>query len=357
MQAKVLNQILSRGARCASTRSSLPILAYVKLQVEPGSVEISSTSLEKEITCTGAAEVAEMWAVCVPAKTLSDLVAVIAGEVTLEHDPRTNSLTVKTATGKTKINGMSADEFPAVHAKDLGAITFDMPFDVLAGIAQRVSICVSVDEARPVLQGVLITSKNNYLAAVATDGFRVTAWSTEMDSPEFSVVVPGTAIVEAAKLMVGDMQVTVSAGAVTFSDKNTTFTTRLIEGNFPDHNAIMPKSFKYTAEVHKSEFVAALRQASVMAGENKVCYFDFAAESTMTVRTVSDEMGECNINVETVMPFGALPPFAANLKFLREILEATDGPRITISVNQPNMPIGVQGLMVTHKTVIMPMKR
>lgn len=232
----------------------------------------------------------------------------------------------------------------------------------------QVSFAASSEESRPVLQGVLMEINNNKLSLAATDGFRISVRTAELSASQenpVKVIIPARSLSELARIATdGNETVTMivpqDRGQAIFHIKNAELVTQLIEGNFPDYRAIIPRSFKTRTVISTNEFLKACRQAEIIAREgNNVIRLNFqpqdGAPGTVEFSTQSEEMGSGEVVVDANIE-GPELLIAFNVRYLSEVLEVIGSPNTILETNANNTP----GLLSpvgndNFRHVIMPM--
>jgi DNA polymerase-3 subunit beta len=233
---------------------------------------------------------------------------------------------------------------------------------------QQVAFAASNDEARPVLQGVLAQLNDDMVMLAATDGYRISVRKAKLAVPgnqTLKLIIPARALTELARIATdGDqtlmMVVPQGRGQVIFHLKNAELSSQLIEGNFPDYNAIIPKSFKTHTVISTTAFHKACKQAEIIAREgNYVVRLNIMPGSTapgqVELSAQTEETGTSEIVVEANVD-GAGLVVAFNVAFLREVLENIKTSSVVLQTNANNTPA-----MVTpvgdedFQHVIMPM--
>jgi DNA polymerase-3 subunit beta len=181
MKVTVLQESLAHGlsvvSRAVSPRSTLPVLSNVLIATDEGRLRLSATNLELGITCWVGAKIAEEGSTTVPARTFADLVGTLPAEsVDLALNTSTQTLNVRCGASNTDIKCIDAQEFPPLPVPDLdGAIQLNVAD--FKEMVQQVIFAASVDEARPVLMGVLMLVDKDAITMAAADGFRLSARS------------------------------------------------------------------------------------------------------------------------------------------------------------------------------------
>ncbi len=354
MKASVLQNHLAHGlgvvSRAVSPRSTLPVLANVLVATDGGRLRLASTNLELGISCWIPTQISEEGAVTVPARTFADLINALPPEqVQLVLNTRTQTLNVHCGTNSTDIKGIDAQEFPPMPVPDL-AEGVSLNINDFKEMIQQVVFAASSDEARPVLQGVLMTINESEVTLAATDGFRISVRKTLLANPvrqKVSVIIPARALSELARIATdGEQTLTMNIpsgrGQVIFHLKDAELVSQLIDGNFPDYKVIIPRSTKTHTVVSTAGFLKACKQAEIIAREgNNVIRINLLSQGdepgVVEISAQSEETGASEVKVDANID-GQPLLVAFNVRFLREVLEVIKTPSVAIETNQNNTP-------------------
>jgi len=353
MKVTVNQQQLAHGlsivARAVSPRSTLPVLANILVATDEGRLRLSATNLELGITCWIGAQINEEGAVTVPARTLTDLVNTLPTEpVYLSLNTRSQTLTVRCGGSNTDIKGIDAQEFPPMPVPDLveGVALNVADFKEMI---QQVVFAVSSDEARPVLQGVLMTITGSDVTLAATDGFRISVRKAPLSNPvrPVTAIIPGRALAELARIAADGedtltMVVPPGRGQVIFHLKDAELVSQLIDGNFPPYQSIVPRSFKTHTILSTSAFGKACRQAEIIArdGNNVIrlsLYPHGDAPGEVEINAQTEETGNSEVKLDATID-GPQLVIAFNVRFLREVLDVIHTPNVALETNANNTP-------------------
>jgi DNA polymerase-3 subunit beta len=356
MKATVLQENLAHGlnivSRAVSSRSTLPVLSNILIATDEGRLRLSATNLELGITCWIAARIEQEGSTTVPARTFSDLINTLPGEqVLLSLDTNTQTLNVRGGSSTNDIKCIDAQEFPPLPVPDLeGAIQLNVAD--FREMIQQVAFAASVDEARPVLMGVLLQVDKDKLTMAAADGFRLSVRKATLSSPApapLSAVIPARCLVELARVASdGDAPLYMVApkgrGQVVFRVKDVEVTSQLIDGTFPDYQQIIPRKYTSRTLVSTAALLKACKQAEIFAREgSNVARLNIKSgngqlqPSEVEMTATSEETGKNETIVEaTVDGSGVLIAF--NVRFLREALEVIKTPNVALETSAPNAP-------------------
>ncbi len=371
MKATVTQQQLAHGlsvvSRAVSPRSTLPVLANILVATDEGRLRLSATNLELGITCWIGAQIVDEGAITVPARTLADLINTLPNnQVTLSLNTRSQTLNVRCGTSSTDIKGIDAQEFPPMPVPDL-AEGVALNVADFKEMIQQVVFSVSTDEARPVLQGVLMTIANGEVTLAATDGFRISVKKAALSNPvrPVTAIIPGRALAELARIAADGsdaltMVVPQGRGQVIFHLKDAELVSQLIEGNFPPYQSIVPRAFKTHTILSTAGFHKACKQAEIIAREgNNVVRVSLVphgdAPGELEISAQSEETGSSEVRIDATID-GPMLVIAFNVKFLREVLDVVKTPNVALETNANNTPALLRPVGdESFQHVIMPM--
>lgn len=367
------SKALTIASRFTTPKVQLPILANVYLSAKKNSLTISATNLEISVSLQLSATIEEDGDITIPSRTLTDIVSNLKkGDIALSTDDTLVHITASGFTGK--VAGMHGDDFPQVPkelsktASTIGTLDFSQALS-------KMLYAVSVDESRPILTGVLCILKDNEITLVSTDGFRLSKTSLPLqDQGEGTFIIP--------KGIVSEIVRTKDEGdTVSFSytkEENqfickigaTILSSRLIDGNFPDFDRIIPKETTTTITVGKSDLLRAVKIASIFAKDSANVIKLKVGESDISVSADSSQKGneETTIDAEITSSEKSVIPaksgtstnnlsIAYNCKFIEDFLSNMIGDELSLSLTTPSAPTifsDAKDLGFLH--IIMPIK-
>jgi DNA polymerase-3 subunit beta len=369
MKVTVQQQQLSHGvaivARAVTSRSTLPVLSNILIKTDEGRLRLSATNLELGISAWIGGNVAEEGAITVPSRTFADLVNNLPNDgVTLTVDARTQTLNVKCGTLNTDIKGISAEEFPPMPAPDMDTA---IPLNVanFKEMIQQVVFAASTEDTRPNLTGVHMTFESDNLVMAATDGYRISISQNAV--AQKPVLIPARALSELARVAVnGDetllMAFPAGRGQVIFHMTDVELVSQLIEGNFPNYQAIVPQAFKTRTVLSTANLLKACRQTEIIAREgNYIAKLDIQPEdgnthsAQMQISAASEQTGTSEVIVDASVDGNPLL-ISFNIKYLREALEVIKTANVVLETNAANTPGMLRPVGDdSFKHIIMPM--
>ena len=350
MKLSVMQENLARGlsvvSRAVSNRSTLPVLANVLLKTEDAGLKLTATNLEIGITYWVPGKIEADGSTTVPAKLLTDLVnSLPSGDrVDLALQPG-DTLHLKCGRFETHIKGIDADEFPAIGAAGERPTT-RVAQNVLRRALAETAFAAASDEARPILTGVLARFEGDQLTLAAADNYRIAVKTISiLDAvPETSVVIPARALNELARILadVDDpVEIVLAAGKnqILFHLDGIDLVSRLIDGQFPNYQKVVPQSHTTRAVLDREELLRAVRPAALIAHESaNIVKLQVSAdgEPGITVSAnaeVGDHVGQVEAAVE-----GDGTTIAFNARYLADVLTNVAADQFALELNGPLSP-------------------
>ncbi len=350
MKLSVMQETLARGlsvvSRAVSSRSTLPVLANVLLKTEDAGLKLTATNLEIGITYWVPGKIEQDGATTVPAKLLTDLVNSLPSGDRVDLEVATGEvLHVKAGRFQSHLKGIDADEFPAIGTGG-DRPTTRIAQNVLRRALAETTFAAASDEARPILTGVLARFEGNELTLAAADNYRIAVKTVPiLDAvPETSVVIPARALVELGRVLadVDDPVEVVIASArnqVQFHLDGIDLVSRLIDGQFPNYQQVMPQTHATRAVMDREELLRAVRPAALIAHESanivKLQIGD-DSEAGITVSAnaeVGDHVGQVEASVE-----GDGTTIAFNARYLADVLTNVTAEQFALELNGPLSP-------------------
>ena len=377
MKVTVLQENLARGlnivSRAVSPRSTLPVLGNILIATDEGRLRLSATNLELGITCWIGAKIEEEGSTTVPARTFSDLVGTLSDtQVEMSLTIRTQTLNLHCGASNTDLKCIDSQEFPPMQIADFTE-GLDINISDLKEMIHQVVFAASIDDARPILTGVLTSVDGDQIVMAAADGFRLSVSKTQLSSSAqrpISIVNPARALSELARIAGdGNQAVTMiippDRGQVIFRMSEIELVSQLIEGSFPDYEQIIPASCKTQAVLSTPAFLQACKQAEIFAREGShIARLNISPGGELQPGTVeiSGQSEETGYNQNVVDATIEGPPLliAFNVRFLREVLDVIQTPNVALETSietSPGVirPAGGQDSQDEFLHVIMPM--
>jgi len=278
-------------------RVTIPILSNVLLTTSGETLSLQTTDLEVAALAHVDATIQQDGRWTFDAKRLTDVVRALPAEadVSLAVTP-TGFLSLECQKAKYRIPGLAAESFPEIpRAEDPSEIT--VKGSALAHSFQRTLVSISTEETRFTLNGALAFAKDSTLTCVSTDGHRMTLQKCECGEGEIKrVLIPRRAMALAAKLFDSDQLVTVRLNKdkthMEFECGGRTLFTRLLTGNFPDYERVMPKDMPNWGQISGVELAKCVKRLMPFAEERSHSMRFHLSDEGIKITAAQSELGE-----------------------------------------------------------------
>jgi len=361
IQRETLLKPLQAVCGVVERRQTLPILSNVLVNVADGQLSLTATDLEVEMRAFVTVTKAEPGELTLPARKLMDICRALPEQAKIDISTDGSHAAVRSGRSRFSLATLPAAEFPNVEIiKD--SVEFDVPEKTFRELLDRTYFSMAQQDVRYYLNGLLLEISEGGLKVVATDGHRLAICEAEVPLavPEIKqVIIPRKAVLELLRLLgEGEEGVTIGVGSnhIQVALQDITFTSKLIDGRFPDYQRVMPKGGDKVLVAGRETLKQALTRASILSNEK---YRGVRLElSTATLRLLAHnpEQEEAEEEVE-VDYHGTNLEIGFNVTYLIEILSVLNSEQVQLSFSDGNSSclIGVPG-EEGCKYVVMPMR-
>lgn len=369
MKVQILQENLERAiniaTRFASTKAQLPILANILISTRKSKILISSTNLEISASVQVGAKVEEEGEISIPAKIISELSSNLPKE-TIDLQSDKEQLKISTSGFNSTVLGMNSTDFPKIPSILNSSNMIVVSRDLLANSLGKVIFSTSTDETRPILTGVLFIIKDKQLFLVATDGFRLSRKSIVLENfkgEAKSVVIPKGILNEISRgvfetdTIAFDLEE--SEKQVLFELGDTVFTSRLLEGEYPDFEKIIPKESSVKVLLDKEEFLRAVKLASIFAKEAANVVKLKILKDSIKVFAESGQSGsqEMKVDAKVEKTAGGEFEIAFNFHYLEDFLHSVAGEELSMEfINSTSAGVFKDTGDANYLHLIMPVK-
>lgn len=344
MKIKILKSDLVKNIQnvqnVVSSKSSLPILSNVLIESEKNEVKLTSTDLDIGIISTFTSEVEESGAITVPAKRFNDIVKELPDEDVLINTMKNNSMTIRCGKCFFKILGLPKEDFPKLpEFADAPHVIIKQA--VLKKMLTMTHFSMSHDETRYVLNGALFLFKEKQLIIVTTDGKRLSLVKEDIgrEMSERSIIVPSKTIYELNRALEhdGEAKMTFSENQVRFELNNITIISRLIEGEFPNYEQVIPKEAKEKIVVQREQFFLGIKRAALLTTPDSQSIKIDILKDKMIISKSNPNIGEAKEEIETSYK-GQETIVGFNPGYLTDVLKVVPKDELEIEVLGPDKP-------------------
>ena len=341
-----LAKALSTSSRFTSTKAQLPVLSNIALSAKKNRLLISATNLELSISVSIGAKVTKEGELTIPARVITDLVVNLnSGSLNLSSEKE--HLKISSNNFTSTISGMNSSDFPSIpYEVDKGATSFGK--DTIIDSLSLVLFAASSDETRPVLTGVLLIFEPGKLTFVATDGFRLSKKQINIKSLKSptgikNLILPKNSLSELSRLSSESEEIKLSLkegeSQVVFGVGDSVLSSRIIDGEFPDFEKIIPKETITKITLDKEELLRAVKLASVFARDAANVVKITVGKDTVNVSAESSQSGSQEMQVDAKVEGETKNlKIAFNYRFLEDFLNAVKADDVQIELGGSNSP-------------------
>lgn len=347
MQFQCVQEHLLRGVqtvgRAISPRASMPILGNILLETTKDGVRMAATDLELGIEAHVLGKVSEGGAVTLPARILTDIVSNLPeASVEIMVPEGDAKATITSESVKFEILGLPAADFPIMPSGD-GDMLVKIDAGLLRTMIRQTSFAVSTDETRPFLTGVYVVVESGTGQLVATDGGRLALRKSRIPGDangKISAIVPSKTMAELVRILgsvEGEVRIAFQDNQLVFALPGMRFVSRLIAGQFPNYEQVIPKDFKQRIRIGTERLLRAVRRASITARDSANVVRLTASEKTLTISSNTPDVGKAQEDI-LVQAEGDAIPVAFNAKFLLDALSNIDAAEVFFDLTGPLSP-------------------
>ena len=363
-----LASALARVQGIVEKKNTVPILSSVLLEAQGTELAVSATDLEIFLRSRYPVQIAKEGVVTAPAKKLFEIVRELPeGEVRLIAGDK-GWLRIEMGRARFKVMSLPKDDFPALPIEQEGE-KIELAPALLAEAIEKTSFAMSHDQTRQALNGILlevtpVAGDEADLRLIATDGHRLAFIKRRCKAAvagNRGIIVPRKAIAEVRKLIAEEgvgptVEISFQENRLFIGIGASLLVTRLVDGQFPDYNQVIPAGGTRVAVVERESFYRAVRRVSTVTADRvNLLKFGFSADK-VAVTAVNPELGEATEDVEIEFSGGDIE-LGLNARYVLDVFSVIEQEKVVIEMNEilsPALvrPLGDDG----YRCVVMPMR-
>ncbi len=342
-------------------RSTLPILTNVLLQTTPEGLILTATDLDVGIQCQfPLTQPIEQGAVALPARKLTTIIRELPDEIVTLEAKKNHTATLQCGQTNFRVPGLPAEDFPILPTAE-PSDRIALPQAALKTLIIQTAYAMSMEETRFVLNGALLSAQKNTLTMVATDGRRLAVSTASLSEPAktpLTVVIPAKTVRQLSRLL--DIDSTDDVTITPLKDNQLAFQfgwvrviTRLVEGQFPAYEKVIPHPSKSVVTGNRQALMSAVRRASLMTSATSQAVVFELGPNRLVVFKESPELGSAR--EELAVSYAGEPMTVAfNPEFWLDVLKTLDMEDVSIEVGGPDRPAVIRQPALTY--LVLPMK-
>lgn len=340
LQREALLKPLAQVVNVVERRQTLPVLANFLVQVNAGQLSLTGTDLEVEMVARSGVDDAQDGELTIPARKLFEIVRALpdGSRVTLSQSG--DKVTVQAGRSRFTLATLPANDFPSVDEVE-ATERITVPEAALKELIERTAFAMAQQDVRYYLNGLLFDLADKTLRCVATDGHRLALCETLLENPVGSkkqIIVPRKGVTELQRLLEGGdraLELEIGRNHIRVKRDDVTFTSKLIDGRFPDYAAVIPIGADQEVKLDREIFKAALQRAAILSNEKYRGVRVEVSPGQLKISAHNPEQEEAQEEVEADTHVDSLA-IGFNVNYLLDALNALRDEFIVIQLRDAN---------------------
>ncbi len=361
LQREAFLKPLAQVVNVVERRQTLPVLANFLVQVQDGQLSLTGTDLEVEMVSRIAVEDAENGETTIPARKLFEIIRALPDGSRITVSQTADKVTVQAGRSRFTLATLPANDFPSVDEVE-ATERVAVPEASLKELIERTAFAMAQQDVRYYLNGLLFDLRDKILRCVATDGHRLALCETELEAAagaKRQIIVPRKGVTELQRLLEGgdrEVELEIGRSHVRVKRDDVTFTSKLIDGRFPDYEAVIPIGADREVQVDREVLRAALQRAAILSNEK---YRGVRVEVTpgqLKISAHNPEQEEAQEEIEAQTQVTDLA-IGFNVNYLLDALSALRDEHVVIQLRDSNSSALVrEAAGAKSRHVVMPLR-
>jgi DNA polymerase-3 subunit beta len=341
-------------------RQTMPVLANVLLSARDNRLSVTGTDLEVELVATNQVSVQQAGDITVPGRKLLDIFRSLPEKTSITLTTDGERVSLRAGRSRFTLSSLPAAEFPLVeeiHAQQ----TLSVPQGEFRRLIDKTHFSMAQQDVRYYLNGLLLETDGKALRAVATDGHRLALCEIELSGKANAtqqVIIPRKGVLELQRILgtEGTIELAVGTNHVRAKIDDIRFTSKLIDGRFPEYSRVIPASPPRTLEADRETLRQALQRTAILSNEKYRGIRLTATPDLLTLQAHNPEQEEAEDQVE-VSYQGEEVEIGFNVNYLLDALSAIESDKVQIGLTDSNSSCLIHAPGTTHtRYVVMPMR-
>ena len=340
IQSELLLQPITQVVGVVERRQTLPVLANFLITARDGKLSVTGTDMEVELITTVSANVESEGETTVPARKLVDIVLMLPEGVEVTAVPEGDKLTLVSGRGRYTLATLPATEFPATDQFETLEI-IKIQEDTLKMLLDKTAFAMANQDVRYYLNGLLFDFHDNTLSTVATDGHRLAICDMDGEigvAESRQLIVPRKGVLELSRMLTDRkniVELALGKNHIRLVKGSTVFTSKLIDGRFPEYRAVIPQGTDSHILIDRAAFTRALERASILSNEKYKGVRLEASDGRVKIIAHNPQQEEAVEELEATLNFDQLA-IGFNVTYLLDALKAVDAETILVELKDAN---------------------
>jgi len=354
---KPLQQVIGVVER----RQTLPVLGNVLINASKKSICLTATDLEVELQSHVNIAVTEIGEITLPARKLLDICRTLPAEAQMDISVKNDRALVRSGKSRFTLSTLPASEFPVID-KIKSARKFAVQEKALHDLIERTAFAMAQQDVRYYLNGLMLEPSGSTLRAVATDGHRLAMCELAVDvgdGIDQQVIVPRKGVQELHRLLEqkeAEIQVEIGSNHIRITTDELRFTSKLIDGRFPDYTRVMPKNADKRLQINRDLLRQALTRTSILSNEKYRGIRLDLSENNIKIQAHNPEKEEAVEELDANYDHEDMV-IGFNVTYLLDVLNAIDTDDVEVFLCDGNSSVLINKPAATDcRYVVMPMR-
>ena len=343
-------------------KQTMPVLANVLLSAKGSRLSVTGTDLEVELVASGEVSVGQPGEITVPGRKLLEIAKALPEKSSVTVSLDGERLKVVAGRSRFTLSTLAATEFPVVESVSAQQ-TLTLPQAELGRLIAKTHFSMAQQDVRYYLNGTLLETDGKVLRTVATDGHRLAIAEAQLATGGKSinaqqVIVPRKGILELQRILgnEGDVEITIGSNHIRLQIDEIRFTSKLIDGKFPDYGRVIPAAPSKAVVIERDSFRAALQRTAILSNEKYRGVRVSLAKNSLKLQAHNPEQEEAQDEVEIDYK-GDEMEIGFNVTYLLDALTAIDTETVELGLTDANSSCLIRSPGTTQsRYVVMPMR-
>ena len=340
IQREALLKPLQHVIGVVERRQTLPVLGNVLINASKKNVCLTATDLEVELQAQVAVSVTEVGDITLPARKLLDICRTLPDEAQLDISVKKDRALVTSGKSRFTLSTLPATEFPVID-KIKSARKFSLPENQLLRLIESTGFAMAQQDVRYYLNGLMLEPGAGLLRAVATDGHRLALCDLAADVGEGEsqqVIVPRKGVQELQRLLEqndDELAIEIGSNHIRVTSSELRFTSKLIDGRFPDYSRVIPKSLDKRLLIKRDALRQALTRTSILSNEKYRGIRLEISKNNIKIQAHNPEQEEAVEEIDATYDDDTIV-IGFNVTYLLEVLNVIDTDEVEVSLGDAN---------------------
>ena len=367
IKQSILLENLNYVIKGISNKNIIPILNCIKFELKNDGLYMTST--DNEITVRtfipndDIEKINELGEIVVSGRYIYEIIRKLPDTLIKIEEVIDNKLNITTSNSEFNLNCNDISEFPEIDLSD-SKKPIRINKKLFKTMVKQTSFACSTQENRPEFTGINVRIEKNNFECIATDSYRLAKKVIELDNPveeNINIIIPNKNIIELERMIIDndeDLEIHIFNNKIIFKFDNIIILNRLINGNYPDTNKLIPNEFNISVSVDLKDIYNAIDRASLLTSEYDKNTVKLELENNLIkISSNIPEIGYVEEHLETIDKYDGVFKLSFSAKYMLDALKVFECDTVTINFNGEEKPIIVKNIVEDGVTeLILPVK-